>query len=77
VLVDDIMFSYIIAFWERFEPYILDVRKRRSYPTFLEYGGYLYGVVHGIWKQEHPGAPETLIGSRFTSTGSVDAKLNV
>jgi hypothetical protein len=73
-LVDDMMSSYVIAFWERFEPFILEFRKRRMFPTYLEHLGYLYDVVHGIWKQEHPAAPETLLGSRLTSAGSVTAK---
>jgi hypothetical protein len=73
-LVDDMMSVYVITWWETFEPFIMGVRKMRSLPTFYEHVEYLYSVVHGIWLQQHPGAPEPLVGSRLTSAGSVDAK---
>jgi hypothetical protein len=73
-LVDDMMSVYIITFWERFESFIMELRKRRRLPTYYENMEYLYGVVHGIWLQQHPGAPEPLVGSRDTSTSPVNAE---
>jgi hypothetical protein len=74
-LVDDMMSVYIIGFWGTFGPFIIEFRKRRIQPTYFEHVEYLYGVVHEIWKQQHPGAPETLVGSWLRSADSVDAKL--
>ena len=53
-IVDDLMSGYILYWWRKIEPIILEQRKRLSRPTLSEHVEYLYNVVHEIWRQQHP-----------------------
>jgi len=53
-LVDDLMSMFIVAWWQKYEPIYMGLRRIWNSPTVEEYGEYLYGVVYGIWRQQHP-----------------------
>jgi hypothetical protein len=53
-LVDDLESRLIVSTWERFSPIIIEMRKRKSYPTFFEQWEYLYNQVAPIYYQQHP-----------------------
>jgi hypothetical protein len=57
-LVDDLMSSYIITFWQKFGPVTKEMRKRLNDPTAAEHIEYLYDVVYEIYKQQHPETAE-------------------
>ena len=54
VLVDDMLSRYIVNLWQKLGPIYVEMRRRWSAPTVAEYVEYLYGVVHGIYLQQHP-----------------------
>ena len=54
-IVDDLMSMYIIGYWQKYESINIGLRKSMNTPTAAEYFEYLYGVVYGIWRQQHPG----------------------
>jgi meiotically up-regulated gene 157 (Mug157) protein len=54
-IVDDLMSLHIIGYWQKYEPIFIEMRKLMNTPTVAEYFEYLYGVVHEIWRQQHPG----------------------
>ena len=53
-LIDDFMSGDIIGYWEKFEPYIVEARKRRNYPQYFEHIEYLYNQVKSIRDEQHP-----------------------
>jgi hypothetical protein len=59
-LVDDLMSSYIIGFWQRHGPVTVEMRKKLNEPTTAEHIEYLYEVVYGIWMKQHPETPAPL-----------------
>jgi hypothetical protein len=54
-IVDDLMSMYVIGFWQKIEPLWIRLRKLWNSPAAGEHVEYLYGVIHEIWKQQHPG----------------------
>jgi hypothetical protein len=46
--VDDLMSGVIIGYWEKFEPYLLEYRKRRDWPQTGEHVEYLYNKIKPI-----------------------------
>jgi hypothetical protein len=53
-----LMSYYILYWWRKIEPIILEQRRRLNSPTIDEHTEYLYNVVHEIWRQQHPEIPE-------------------
>ena len=51
-MIDDLMSSVIINFWEKFEPIVVEMRKET--PQYGEYTEYLYRQVKKISEQQHP-----------------------
>ena len=47
-IVDDLMSGTIIRYWEKYEPYILEYRKRRDWPQTGEHVEYLYNKIKPI-----------------------------
>ncbi|MGD0804564.1 MAG: hypothetical protein ABSA11_10895 [Candidatus Bathyarchaeia archaeon] len=54
-IVDDLMSLHVIGYWQKYEPVYVGLRKLMNTPTVCEYFEYLYNVVYGIWRQQHPG----------------------
>ena len=57
-LVDDLMSSYIVEFWQKHGPVTKEMRKRLNDPAAAEHIEYLYGVIYEIYRQQHPEADE-------------------
>ena len=53
-LVDDLMSGYIIRFWLKFSPIIVEWRERYDWPQALEWAEYLYNEISQIAEQQHP-----------------------
>ncbi len=53
-LVDDMMSSYIVAYWQKLGPIFKEARSRLNSPTVMEHAEYLYDVIYEIWKKQHP-----------------------
>jgi hypothetical protein len=53
-LMDDLMSGYIIAMWEKYEPFMLEFRKRNNQPQFGEFFEYLYRAVKKSTVEDHP-----------------------
>ena len=53
-LVDDLMSSYIVTYWQKFGPVTKEMRRRLNDPTAAEHIEYLYDVVYEIYMQQHP-----------------------
>ena len=51
--VDDLMSGPIMQFWQKFEPIILEERRRRNMPTIWEWFEYLYDRVKEVSEREH------------------------
>ena len=51
--VDDLMSGPIMAIWQKFEPIILEDRRRRKMSTIWEWFGYLYDRVKEVSEKEH------------------------
>jgi hypothetical protein len=47
-IVDDLISGVIIRYWEKYEPYILEYRKRRDWPQAGEHVEYLYNKIKPI-----------------------------
>ena len=47
-IVDDLMSGVIIRYWEKYEPLILEYRKRYDWPQSDEYVEYLYNKIKPI-----------------------------
>ena len=56
-LVDDMMSSYIVSYWQKIGPIFREMRVRMNSPTVMEYAEYLYNVTYGIRKKQHPETP--------------------
>jgi len=52
-VVDDLMSGPIMSVWQKFEPIILEDRRRRDMPTIWEWFGYLYEEVRKVAETEH------------------------
>ena len=52
-LVDDLMSSVIIGYWEKYCRYCLEYRVRRNNPQMGEYVEYLYGQIKPIFDRQH------------------------
>jgi hypothetical protein len=61
-LVDDLMSSYLIRFWQKFGPIFKESRVKLGSPTIAEFMEYLYDAVYPIYLQQHP----VIIGSIST-----------
>jgi hypothetical protein len=53
-LVDDLMSTAILMYWEKFEPIIKEARVRSGYPQRAEYQEFLYNKIKAIAEQQHP-----------------------
>ena len=51
-LVDDLMSGFIIRFWEKFEPYFVERRRRLNWPQVGEQIEYLYNQVQPIAERQ-------------------------
>jgi hypothetical protein len=51
-LVDDLMSGFIIRFWEKFEPYFVERRRRLNWPQVGEQIEYLYSQVRPIAERQ-------------------------
>jgi len=52
-VVDDLLSGPIMSVWQKFEPIILEDRRRRNMPTIWEWFGYLYEEVTIVAEKEH------------------------
>jgi hypothetical protein len=52
-VVDDLLSGPIMSLWQKFEPMILENRKRRNMPTHWEWFEYLYEEVRKVSEMEH------------------------
>ena len=52
-VVDDLLSGPIMAIWQKFEPVILEDRRRRGMPTIWEWFEYLYDEVRKVAEEEH------------------------
>jgi hypothetical protein len=59
-LVDDLMSSHIVTYWQKLGPVAVEYREKMNSPTNAEFSEYLYNVVYEIWKREHPETPRSL-----------------
>jgi hypothetical protein len=53
-LVDDLMSSAIMMYWEKYAPVCREYRRRIGYPQAAEYQEYLYERIKAIAEQQHP-----------------------
>ncbi|MBN2335233.1 hypothetical protein JXL21_06700 [Candidatus Bathyarchaeota archaeon] len=53
-LMDDLMSGYIIAMWDKYEPFMVEFRERNNQPQFGEFFEYLYREVIKSTIQDHP-----------------------
>jgi hypothetical protein len=53
-LVDDLMSSYILTYWQKFGPVTKEMRRRLKDPAAGEHIEYLYDVIYEIYKLQHP-----------------------
>jgi hypothetical protein len=51
-LVDDLMSGAIIQFWEKFNPIIMEYRRRRDWPQIGEQIEYLYNQIKPIVERQ-------------------------
>jgi hypothetical protein len=69
--VDDLISGPIMAVWEKFEPIILEDRRRKNMPTIWEWFGYLYERVKEVAEKEH--GPEHVVDvQRFDRSPETD-----
>ena len=66
-LVDDLMSGPLMGLWQKFEPVILEDR-RRNMPTIWEWFGYLYDRVKEVSEKEH--GPEHVVDVQRLVRGS-------
>ena len=52
-LVDDLMSSVLLGYWEKFGSYVLEARVRRNHPQNGEYVEYLYNQIKPIVELQH------------------------
>lgn len=53
-LVDDLMSSALLMYWEKYEPVAREYRRRIGYPQAAEYQEYLYNRIKAIAEKQHP-----------------------
>ncbi|MHA2380716.1 MAG: DUF4760 domain-containing protein [Candidatus Thorarchaeota archaeon] len=53
-LVDDLMGSDIVTYWDKIRPIAEGIRKNRNIPSWAEHSEYLYNVVSEIFYKQHP-----------------------
>jgi hypothetical protein len=53
-LVDDLMSSIVVGYWEKYRPYLLETRVRRNQSMMGEYIEFLYGQIKPIVESQHP-----------------------
>jgi len=51
--IDDLMSGPLMSLWEKWEPTIYEMRRRRNMPTLWEWYEYLYNEVRKIAEKEH------------------------
>ena len=64
-IIDDFMSGDIVAIWEKYEPFLLEFRRRRNSPYAYEHFEYLYDRVKSIQDMQHP----ELVGKKRNLTG--------
>ena len=52
-LVDDLMSSIVVIYWEKYRPYVYDYRVRRDLHQMSEYVEYLYNQIKPIVERQH------------------------
>ena len=52
-LVDDLMSSIVVGYWEKYRPYVYDYRVRRDLHQMSEYVEYLYNQIKPIVERQH------------------------
>ena len=52
-VVDDLISSWIIRYWEKFGPINIEFRERFNNPAISEYAEYLYDQIKVIWDKQH------------------------
>jgi hypothetical protein len=57
--VDDLLSGPLMSLWQKFEPIILEERRRKNVPTIWEWFGYLYDRVKEVSEKEH--GPEHVV----------------
>ena len=63
-VVDDLMSGPLMGLWQKWEPTILEQRRRRNMPTMWEWYEYLYEEVRKVSEREH-GAEHVVNVSRL------------
>ena len=53
-LVDDLLSGSLMRYWEKLEPVVFEIRARRNWPQYGEWGEYLYCQIKSIYEQQHP-----------------------
>jgi hypothetical protein len=53
-MVDDMMSSVLLLFWEKYSPIILETRQRVNLPQIDEWTEYLYNEVRRVTDKQHP-----------------------
>ncbi len=53
-VIDDFISGDIIHIWEKYEPFMVEFRKRRNSPVAFEHFEYLYNQIKPIRDKQHP-----------------------
>jgi hypothetical protein len=53
-LIDDLMSSMVISFWEKWRNYYIEYRIRRNAPMVAEWIEYLYNTIKLLVEEQHP-----------------------
>jgi hypothetical protein len=53
-LIDDLMSSDIIRYWEKIESTVIELRKHHNIPQSAEHQEYLYNKIRRIAEEQHP-----------------------
>jgi hypothetical protein len=65
-MVDELMSGYVIQYWEKFRPKMMELRKRHNYPHLSEWVEYLYNAIKEITVKQHPELEKDSIHSKPT-----------
>jgi hypothetical protein len=65
-MVDELMSGYVIQYWEKFRPKMIELRKRHNYPHLSEWVEYLYNAIKEITVKQHPELEKDSIHSKPT-----------
>ena len=52
--IDDMMSGYVMGYWRKFEPVMVEFRKRHNRPEAAEHIEYLYNEVRRVYEEQHP-----------------------